>query len=222
MLFFLALSCLAVATASSVAFYQIGAAKRLGAGGSTAGGGGADGGGRGRALPPAAQPPAKSNTGTDEPTLETLDLGDVVVAGDEDWLVEGSLVHQEERQTWAQHALNGGAAGQRLLEVRRTAGVLEVTLFERVEDAPLFGQLLAGLTYRAQPYTLDVRGDARVRLAGEVPGRGSGQLKYARYKGPGDERLLVEEEGAARRAFFGRAVPPQSLTVYPGELNRLK
>ncbi len=217
-LFFFALSCLAAATFGSVVLYQKGERRRLANGGAeqrlllTGPNNGAAG------ARPTSQPPAASA----DPTLETLQRGDVVDDGENDWIVAGSIRYREERDSWTLHCLEGGTT-QRFLEVRRRGGSLDVALVDVAKGLP-GGQLLQGLTYAGQSFQLDVRGDARVSIEGDVVvGDGSlqpGVISYARYRGPGDALLLVEDEGAARRAWRGEKVPPSSLSLMSGELNR--
>lgn len=215
MLFFLALSCLAAATFGSVVVYQRGERRRLEAGGV----------GDPRLLlaertgdkpKPASTPPARASAA--EPGLETLQTGDIVDDGEGDWVVTGSVRFREERETWALHALDGGAR-QRFLEVRRRGGSLEVAFVDVATGLP-GGQLLQGLTFAGHGFQLDLRGDARVTIDGEVEGRGNGTIAYARYSGPGGALLLVEDEGAVRRAFLGSRVPASSISLMSGELNR--
>lgn len=199
MLLFFALSCLAAAALGSVAVYQRGAQNRLLAPDGTA------------RLPPkgiVSFPPRP------EPTLETLQLGDAILEGADDYVVVGTLAYREEADGWQVHVLDAGAT-RKYLEVRSKRGVLNAALLDIVDDAPIHGQLGTGLTYRGRPLALDARGDARVTVSGETDERGAGLLKYARYTGPGGALLVVEEEGTTKRALFGQSVPDSSLTIYP-------
>ena len=219
MLFFLALSALAAATFGSVVLYQRGEKRRLSDGSVVdpqlllAGQGGPS---PQQKKTKTSQPPASS----EEPTLETLSQGDIVVDGDDDWLVTGTVAYREERDTWALHALEGGSR-RRFLEVRQRGGALDVAFVDLVDGLPS-GQLLQGLTFRGHSFHLDVRGDARTSVDGDVGMKVSsgGVLAWARYSGGGGQLLLVEDEGAARRAFLGSRVPPSSLSLMSGELNR--
>jgi hypothetical protein len=198
-----ALSCLAAAALGSVAVYQRGAQQRLEA---------ADGTARLPPRVPAAGPPRP------DPTLETLQLGDVVLDGDDDYVVVGTMAYREEQEGWHVHVLDAGTT-RRFLEVKNRRGVLTIALLDAVADAPIHGQLGSGLTYRDKPLTLEARGDARALPIGETDGRGAGLLRYARYAGPGGALLLVEqlveEKGANKRALYGATVPSSSLTIYP-------
>jgi hypothetical protein len=202
-LLLIALTCLAAAAAGSVVAYQRSAAHRLGT---------VDGTAR---LPPKGVPGERSRV---EPTLETLQPGDVVLDGDDDFVVAGTLQYREEQDEWRLHALDGGAA-QRFLEVRARGGVVQAAFLEPVDDAPLFGSLGQGLTYRGKALTLEARGDARATAQGDMTREG-GLVRYARYAGPGGALLVVEELGAKRRALFGQQAPASTISIYSGELNR--
>lgn len=202
MLLFFALSCLAAAALGSVVVYQRGAQNRLMSPDGTA------------RLPPKGAAGGAPVPPRPEPTLETLQLGDVVLEGSDDYVVAGTMTYREEADAWSIHILDAGAA-RKFLEVRARRGVLAVALLDLVDDAPVHGQLGSGLTYRGRPLTLESRGDARIAVHGETDARSAGLLKYARYTGPGGALLLVEEEGATKRALFGQAVPTSSLTIYP-------
>ena len=219
MLFFLALSCLAVATVGSAVAYQRGERRRLAGGDVRAplllvGGDDARrtaGRTAGRTSPDA--------TGDDEPTLETLSPGDVVVDGVDDWLVTGTVRYREETDVWALHVLDGGAR-RRFLEVRPRRGEVEVAVVDAADDPPR-GQLLGGLTFHGQVFRLEGRGDARTTTEGDAVGASrGGLLQWVRYAAAGGGVLLVEDEGAARRAFVGARVQASSLSIMSGALNR--
>ncbi len=217
MLFFLALSALAAATFGSVVLYQRGEKNRL----------------DGRVADPRLLLPERKKKEpkvkradpaapkpSEDPTLQTLARGDIVVDGNDDWLVTGSIAYREEKDTWQLHALEGGNK-RRFLEVRARDGGVDVAFVDPVNGLPS-GTLLQGLTFQAQSFHLEVRGDARTVVDGDV-GAGvssGGVLAYARYGGGGGALLLVEDEGPVRRAFLGNRVPASSLTLMSGELNR--
>lgn len=224
MLFFLALSALAAATFGSVVMYQRGERRRI------------EGGADPRLLLAAATDDDGANDGkknkkstttpprkpSEDPTLATLDLGDIVVDGADDWVVVGTVRYREEGDRWQLHVLDGGQR-RRYFEVRTRNGELEAAFVDVADGLP-GGQLAQGLNFHGTPYQLDVRGDARTTVTGEVDvgvTTSGGQLAYARYSGPGGALLLVEDEGAApRRAFVGSRVTASSLTLMSGELNR--
>jgi hypothetical protein len=211
-LFFLALSALAAATFGSVVLYQRGEKRRIE---------GADP----RLLLPERKKKKKAEPQkqkpAEDPTLEALAAGDIVVDGNDDWLVTGRVAYREERETWSLYALEGGDR-VRYLEVRKRDGGLDVAFVEPARGLPT-GQLLQGLTFSGHSFQLELRGDARVSVEGEVGSSCSGSgsvIAYARYGGAGGALLLVEDEGAARRAFLGQRIPASSLSLMSGELNR--
>lgn len=205
MLFLLALSVLSVATVGSVVVYQRQATARLK--------------GKDAPLALAAPPPAV------ERTFETLQAGDVVVCGGEDWVVRQRAEYDEEGDRWWLYVLDGGDAdsSHRFLEVRRQDGT-EVAMLSIAEDAPLFGQLGQGLTFRGDPYILQARGDARLLLDVRVDAAGlkDGRLGYARYDGPGGMRLIIEEQGGRRRAYAGELVAKKTFSLMPGDVSGVR
>lgn len=209
MLLFFALSCLAAAAVGSAVVYQRGAQNRLADGNGTAGAA------RLPAAAPAPTAPTAHGPARGEPTLETLQHGDVVVDGMEDYVVVGTLAYREEHDTWSLHVLDAGAT-TRFLEVQSRSGRTHATLLDTVDDAPVHGQLGAGLTYRGRPFHLERRGDARVSPSGETGTRVQpALLRYARYSGAGGGLLLVESEGSIRRAFYGEALALPTLQIFP-------
>ena len=212
MLFFFALSCLAAATFSSVVLYQKGERRRLQSGVADPL----------LMLPfdsgPVVAAPSPPPGRVGDPTLENLQRGDIVEEGVDDYVVVGTVRYREERDTWALHVLDAGSR-QRFLEVRRRNGLLEVAFVDVAEGLPS-GQLFSGLTFQGHGFSLEGRGDARTTVDGETAGLGTGRLAWARYGGAGGALLLVEDEGAARRAFTGHRIPVTSLSLMPGDLNR--
>jgi hypothetical protein len=232
-LFFVALSCLAAATFGSVVLYQRGERRRLEAGerplprllGPGADAEGDPASARSSSSKAASKASSKKHASTppaavdDEPTLQTLAPGDIVEDGADDWLVAGTVTYREEGDVWALHALEGGTK-QRFLEVRTRRGDVEVAFVDAVDGLPR-GQLLSGLSFRGHSFQLEGRGDARTTARGDVVGLSSGgTLEWTRYGAVGGALLLVEDEGAARRAFLGQRVPASSLSVMSGALNR--
>jgi len=206
MILTLTLIALGAVTVGSVVVYQRGARRRLLEGGGMA---------NMAALPPARPAPVQDGPAEDV-TLETLGPGDVVVEGDSDWLVVGTLYYKEERDRWQLHRMQGEGR-YRWFEVRRRDGLV-ATWFEPATDIPSFGQLYDGLTHRGLPFRLARRGDAHVAAEGDVGERAAGLVRYSTYDGPGGMYLNVEEEaGAERRALTGDRVETSGLMLMPGE-----
>jgi hypothetical protein len=149
-----------------------------------------------------------------ERTPATLGPGDVVLDGGEDWLVTASVTYVEETERWWRHHLEDGHK-QSHLEVHKRDGFV-VGFVTLVDDVPLHGQLMDGLTYRGQTFRLERRGTAQRSTRGmgdELPPL----VQYAHYATIGEHILVVEEDRAGRRAFYGRRVPLGTLSLMPGE-----
>lgn len=198
MLLFLSLTALSVVTVGSVLAYQRGAQARLR---------------EAQGFP--ALPAHGTKAPAEERTLETLRVGDVIVQGDEDWLIVGTCTYREEQDTWWLHRVDSGGE-RRWFEVRKRDGWV-ASFFEEATDVPSFGQLYDGLTHKGSPYRLVRRGDARVSLDGETDGHKSGLLRYATYEGPGGGYLNVDEAGGERSSLSGERVVSEGLMLMPGE-----
>ena len=197
MLLFLALTALGVVTLGSVLAYQRGAQARLLAAQSVG------------ALPPHEEEPVT------ERTLETLRVGDVIVQGEQDWLVVGTCTYREEQDVWWLHVVDSGRE-RRWFEVRRRDGWV-ASFFEEATDVPPRGQLYDGLTHKGLPFRLVRRGDARVSVDGDTGERRAGLLRYATYEGPGGGYLNVEEADGKRTSLSGERVVAEGLLLMPGE-----
>ena len=168
---------------------------------------------------PSPQLPPHQEAPVQERTFETLMPGDVVLEGNDDWLIVASCTYREEADTWWLHALEDGER-KRFLEVRHLDG-LQVSFLQPAPDVPTFGELFSGLTYHKQSYRLKRRGDARTTLSGQVEGSAlaplhQGHIKYTVYVGPGDLVLNVEEHDETRLAFAGERVLTSTLSLMPG------
>jgi hypothetical protein len=217
-LLLLALSCLAAATAGSVVVYQRAERRRLS--GTNTSRAQLTAGDERRRRPPNHAETRTTAPALDDPTLEALQPGDVVVDGVDDWLIVGTVTYREESDRWSMHLLEGGQR-RRCLEVRARRGDVEVAFVDVAEGLP-GGQLFGGLTFGGQSFQLEGRGDARTTRAGTVEGvlSDGGTLEWARYGAAGGGLLLVEDEGPRRRGFIGQRVPASSLSVMSGALNR--
>ena len=209
MLFFLAVSALAVAAIGSVVSYQRAAGRQL-----------SSGEGKERKLPA----PAQKIDERGEVTPHNLRVGDVVIdesAGGVDYWIVGCISYAEEQRAWKLFCLEGGENGKRFLEVGfpllPTGNHEEMVLFQLAPRASAAGHFSEGLTFEGQSYRLKARGDARTSVEGETFSRGAGLLRYARYHGATDSVLWWEDEGKERRTYLGTSLPSTLFTLYPGE-----
>lgn len=201
MLLLLTFAAVSAAALGSVVLYQREAQRRLSGAPE----------GAARSLP-APRPPTGPAIDRE---LHTLQLGDVVLEGDEDWLLVGTVHYREEEERWFLHRMEGGRR-QRWLYVRAMPAWQALWL-EDADDAASFGRLADALTFRARTLELWRRGDAGLRVEGEVMDRSAGQVHYSVYCGHGGEVLVIEQIAEHRRAMAGTRILEGSLTLMPGE-----
>lgn len=197
MLLLFSLAALGVLTGASVAVYQRGAQRRLLE---------AQGVRQLRGERDAAQ--------DREP--ETLRIGDVILEGDESWLIVGTCTYQEDGRCWRLHRLDNGAESAWFLVLRSEE--LLLAFLRDASDVPLFGVLGDGLTHDGQPYRLWRRGDARVEATGQRENSLLGLVRYTFYRGPAGRLLLVDESDGRRRALAGTPVLEAGLMLMPGDV----
>ncbi len=193
----LALSLLGAATVASVVAYQRTAQR----------------------LPPAQERQARlllepePEGPAEEKTLATLSVGDVIVDGDEDWLITGTLHCKEEQDLWRRHRVYSGNE-EAWFDVYKD-GTWQAAFMRTADDLPAFGSLMSGLTYRGMPFRLKRRGDCRVRREGDAAALAE-VVQYTWYEGPGGHRLYVEESAGTRQAFTGARVLEDGLSLMEG------
>jgi hypothetical protein len=150
----------------------------------------------------------------EERRLETLRIGDIVMEEEEDWLIVETLTYQEENDTWWVHTLDDGKF-TRLLEVRKISQ-WTATLLKPVEDLPVFGDFLDGITYRHMHYDMQRRGDARIR-SGRSPKEPARMIQYALYVGTDGSSLNIEDWPSDKRVFLGEVISEHRLSFFPGK-----
>lgn len=203
MVMMLVLGVLSVVTVASAVAYQRGSRKAL-SGGSP----------RQLAAHTSRRATKQKDVALEDRRLDTLQVGDVLLDGPEDWLVVGCVRYQEEDEYWFLYRVDNGSE-QKWLEARQRKD-WQAAWLEMVHDLPNFGQLADGFTFRHRVLQLWRRGDARIEVTGEVDGRASETIRYATYVGRGDELLCVESGREQQRALFGRRIVAEGLMLMPG------
>ena len=155
-----------------------------------------------------------------EDSRRILDLrpGDVIEHYPESYLVDGSLLNDEEGFVWKTHLLGGASDGRdRWLSVEDDDR-LEITLYEvlpagrvQVTEPPP-----ERLTVGEVTFSLVEHGTARVRKRDTHGTRDQGQCRYADYGGPGGAALAVEWWNDAPEVALGRPVREDELMILPG------
>lgn len=202
MVMMLVLGVLSVVTVTSAVVYQRNSRKALTQGA--------------QLLPahPRKLPPPERDAPTEDRQLDTLQVGDVILDGDEDWLICGCIRYQEEEETWFLYRVDNGST-QKWLEARHRKD-WQAAWLDTVNDLPDFGQLADGFTFRQRVLQLWRRGDARLEVSGDVDGRASEVIRYATYLGRGDEILCLEFGQNHRRALYGTRTLAHGWMLMPG------
>lgn len=166
------------------------------------------GGGPGPAeLSPAAE---QSALGGD---VRNLRPGDVVNHDGNDYLVERTMVFDEDGFTWSEHLLDDPVGGRAMwLSVEDDDG-LELVLYERLRGAALEPGPDA-IAHEGTDYRLDERGRARFTTQTREGAGESGDMEYADYV-RGDRVLAFERYGTGGwETSLGVVVEEHSLDVY--------
>ena len=149
----------------------------------------------------------------EERSMEQLRVGDVVMEFDNDWLLVSTKEYREEDDRWSVHTLENGLQ-KRLLEVRQEER-WTATFLRAVDDLPVFGNLLDGLTYQQTAYHVYVRGDAYVRSLREGTEH-TMLVQYARYHGTDRSVLVIEKTGDDTIVYLGQPIDSHQLSFLPG------
>ncbi len=155
----------------------------------------------------------------DQRRILDLKAGDVVDIYGATYLIESTLLYDEEGSVWKTYLLGGGEDGQdRWLSVedddRLEIGLYEVLPTGTVEVAEPPPRTL---TVGAARFTLEDKGSARVRKRDAKGTRDMGRCTYADYAGEGRARLAVERWGADNvEVAVGKALDEDEIMILPG------
>lgn len=171
--------------------------------------------GRRREIGPGGAPelsPAAERRALDG-DVRGLRPGDVVNHDGGDYLVERTMVFDEDGFTWREHLLDDPVGGRSMwLSVEDDDG-LEVALYERVAGAALEPGPDA-IEHDGVSYRLDERGRARFSTETTEGAGESGEMEYADYVA-GERRLAFERYGTGGwEVSRGEVVSEHSLDVY--------
>jgi hypothetical protein len=144
-----------------------------------------------------------------------LRVGDVILDGDESWLIVGTCNYREDDRNWRLHRVDNGSERAWFLVMRQDD--LRLAFLRDASDVPLFGSLGDGLTHEGQAYRMWRRGDAQVVATGDSDDSLLGIVRYTIYRGPSGRLLLVTEGEGRRHAHAGTPVLETGLMLMPGE-----
>ena len=156
----------------------------------------------------------KNAGGTRQPTVFTLQLGDVVQYDNIDWIIEDKLTYNDDGWEWVEYLLqDGDRIGFLSVEDDDT---LEVTFTEKVSDCPVENPPSSQITYRQQIYNRNEMGTATLKRQ-RHPERPAETCQYYDYSGPGDAIMSVETWNGSIEVSVGTKVRPYQLTFLPGD-----
>lgn len=152
--------------------------------------------------------------GTRQPTVFTLELGDVVQYDNVDWIIEDKLTYSDDGWEWVEYLLqDGDRIGFLSVEDDDT---LEVTFTEKVTDCPIDLPPPSQVTYRQQIFNRSETGTATLKRQ-RKPDRPAETCQYHDYSGPNGTIMSIEVWGREVEVSVGKTVRPYQLTFLPGD-----
>ena len=136
----------------------------------------------------------------------------------ESFVIESSLLFDEEGSVWSCHLLDGANDGAtRWLSVNDDDR-LEIGLYavQAAGSVAVDGEPPQSLEVAGVAYSLAEQGTARVRKRDCHGTRDHGRCRYADYKGRDDQRLAIEWWGETTEVAIGQLVPESELLIMQG------
>lgn len=155
-----------------------------------------------------------ASSGTRQPTVFSLAMGDIVQYDNIDWVVEDKLTYSDSGWEWVEYLLqDGDRIG--FLSVEEDDR-LEVTFTEKVTDCPVENPPPTQITYQQQIFNRSETGTATLKRA-RHPERPVETCQYHDYNGPNEAVMSVEFWGGSVEVSVGTQVKPYQLTFLPGD-----
>jgi hypothetical protein len=181
---------------------------------------------RRKALPPGAA--ALAAGGADrllERTLRDLRVNDVITMDGRDYVCEGMVNYDEDGHRWGGGRVVDGADSRWLIiGIERTGAGTPRCL--TVDATPITGYPPEALVIGELKYSLEKRGTATCKLAGDVGGLGNlkkdrpdnhvERCRWWLYNAPGDDTMLIEQWGDDYRVLRGKKVDAGTIDLIPG------
>lgn len=146
-------------------------------------------------------------------SVERLQIGDIVVHYDREYIVEGKLTYTEEGFSWYEYMLVDG--NEVVWLTVEDDDQLSVSLSTEAEFAvtttPGRSLDVDGVTYQ-----LAEKGRARMTRQGETGKKGAEVCTYYEYRASGNRQLSVEQWGQSFEVFHVRPVTEAELDILPG------
>lgn len=183
---------------------------------------------RRRALP-AGDLPALPAGGGDrllERTIRDLRVGDVLTIDARDWLVEGTVLYDEDGHRWTGARIVDGSEVQWVVVGIERVGVAPVRMLRYDTETEIAGYPPEALVIGELRYALDKRGTATCTMKGDVGSLGGMKEKRPEshvercrwwlYNAAGDDTLVLEQWGGEYRLLRGRKVSGDTIDLIPG------
>ena len=148
-----------------------------------------------------------------------LQIGDIVQYMGIDWVVEGKLTYRVDEYSWFEYMLQDNDE-IRWLSVDEDDTV-EVALLEATNQLDVSQSPPRQLNFADENYKCVDSGVASMTRVGTVQRRTASRCEYFDYEGPGDKVLSIEIWDGEIEVTVGYRINPRSLTILPGDGNRV-
>lgn len=149
-----------------------------------------------------------------------LQIGDIVQYMGIDWVVEGKLTYTVDEYSWMEYMLQDDN-DIRWLSVEEDDTV-EVALLEATNQLDISETPPPKkLTFGDENYKCVDSGLASMTREGTVKRRKASRCQYFDYEGSGDKVLSIEVWDGEIEVTIGNRINPRSLTILPGDGNRV-
>ncbi|MCA9522413.1 MAG: DUF4178 domain-containing protein [Myxococcales bacterium] len=143
-----------------------------------------------------------------------LQIGDIVVHYDKEYIVEGKLIYDEEGWTWLEFMLVDGDDVVWLSAEEDDQ--LELAMSREIDDLMLEAPPGANLTYNGVSYRQREKGRARVTREGQTGKKSEAVCTYFEYVAGGDKpSLSIEQWGQSFDAYLQTAIRESELDILP-------
>ncbi|MEO1272640.1 MAG: DUF4178 domain-containing protein [Myxococcota bacterium] len=145
-----------------------------------------------------------------------LQINDVVIHMDAEYLVEGRVTFEESGQRWFAYRLTDGSTVRWMRA--RPGDAVEITLFEEIEPLTEEARPPESLTWQETNFKLKGWGQARIELHGQHTRLAAARCEYHDYRGFGDRVLSIELWGPSQTVtLVGRHLDIDQLEFMPGD-----
>jgi hypothetical protein len=158
--------------------------------------------------------------------IRDLRVGDVLTIDTKDYVVEGTINYDEDGHRWvAGRSVDGADTVWLVVGIERVGTALLRVLRQEAEHE-VSGYPPEAMVIGEIRYTLDKRGTATCKMAGELGALGAAKDKRPEnhvercrwwlYNGAGDDTLVLEQWGGEFRMLRGKKVSPDTVDLIPG------